>query len=418
MYNMLGRQAASWILVLLTCSLMMSCRQAPNEAVAEDSVIASFVAKHWQFPVAPQGEPPPDYSPLEASLDPKQCGICHPQQYNDWQTTLHSHAMSPGIYGQMVNMADNDPATYTICASCHTPLSEQLPFLLVDGSYRDNPDYDANLQQAGLTCAGCHVRQHQRFGPPRRAELPPIPPDTKLPHGGFTVSAAYENSAFCSPCHQFKPTDFALNGKLLENTHEEWRQSRYAKEGIHCQHCHMPDRRHLWRGIHDPEMVKQAMTVALSPDSASYAAGDTMTLQIEITNSGAGHYFPTYVTPKVFVQAHLLDAQGNMLGDTAQEAVIGRDVTLDLSQERYDTRIAPDASRTITYIQDIPPGAVTLRVRIVVHPDHFYRQFFEAVLADGGGGKGRALLQQALRKAESSPFTVYERKIALNNARG
>jgi len=244
-----------------------------------------------------------------------------------------------------------------------------------------------------------------------------MPPGTQLPHGGFTASAAYEDSAFCSPCHQFKPTDFALNGKLIENTYEEWRQSRYAKEGIHCQNCHMPDRRHLWRGIHDPEMVRQAMTVTLSPDAASYAAGDTMTLQIVIVNSGAGHYLPTYVTPKIFVQAHLLDAQGNMLADTAQQAPIGRDVTLDLSRETYDTRIAPDASITITYTQEIPPGAVTARVRIAVHPDHFYRQFFEAILADGGGGKGRALLQEALRKTKTSPFTVFERDVPLDKAR-
>lgn len=419
MYHILGRRATIWTLILLISSLTMSCRQAPpSEALAQNEAVASFVAKHWQFPVPPQGEPPPEYSPLEASLDPQQCGICHPQQYKDWQTTIHSHAMSPGIYGQMVEMADNDRETYIICASCHTPLSEQLPFLESGGSYRDNPDFDAKLQQSGLICAGCHVRQHQRFGPPRRAELPPIPLDTKLPHGGFTVSPAYEDSAFCSPCHQFAPTDFALNGKLLQNTHEEWRESRYAKEGIHCQNCHMPDRRHLWRGIHDPEMVKQAITVSLSPGAASYVAGDKLSLDIVITNSGAGHYFPTYVTPKVFVQAHLLDQQGSMLSDTAQQAPIGRDVTLDLSTETYDTRIAPDASRTISYVQDIPPGATTLRVRIVVHPDHFYRQFFEAVLSDGGGGKGRALLQEALRKAESSPFTVFEREIPLDNTRG
>jgi hypothetical protein len=118
------------------------------------------------------------------------------------------------------------------------------------------------------------------------------------------------------------------------------------------------------------------------------------------------------------VQTHLLDQQGNMLGDTAQETPIGRDVTLDLSQEPYDTRIAPDASRTILYVQDMPPDATTLRVRIVVHPDHFYRRFFEAILAGGETGTGRAMLEQALRKAEASPFTVFERVIPLDNARG
>jgi hypothetical protein len=418
MRHILRRRAALQLLVLLTCSFIISCRQAPDPANAGDDAIMSFVAKHWQFPVAPQGEPPPTYSTLERSLYPEQCGVCHPQQYRDWQTTIHSQAMSPGIYGQMVNMADTDPATYTLCASCHTPLSEQLPFLEVDGAYRPNPHFDVKLQQAGLTCAGCHVRQHRRFGPPRRPELPPLEPETKLPHGGFTVSKAYEDSAFCSPCHQFQPTGFALNDKLIENTYEEWRQSRYAKEGIHCQHCHMPNRRHLWRGIHDPEMVKQAIAVTLLPDASSYAAGDTVTLKIVVTNKGAGHFFPTYVTPKVFVQAHLLDAKGNMVDDTVQQAVIGRDVALDLSQENYDTRIAPDASRTITYVQQIPSDATTLRVRIIVHPDHFYRQFFEALLANGGGGKGRPFLQQALRQAESSPFTVFEREISLSDPRG
>ena len=35
--------------------------------------------------------------------------------------------------------------------------------------------------------------------------------------------------------------------------------SRHAREGRACQACHMPERRHLWRGIHDPEMVKRAL---------------------------------------------------------------------------------------------------------------------------------------------------------------
>ena len=54
-------------------------------------------------------------------------------------------------------------------------------------------------------------------------------------------------------CHQFTPDGFALNGKLLETTYNEWKASRFAREGVQCQDCHMPDRRHRWRGIHDPD---------------------------------------------------------------------------------------------------------------------------------------------------------------------
>ena len=391
--------------------------QPDTTVAADDNDIAAFLARHWRVPIAPQGTPPPAYSPLEASLHPKDCGVCHPSQYQDWQTSLHSKSMGPGIYGQLVDM-ESDPATYTICATCHTPLQEQIPFAAEGNTYRPNPRFDKQLQHAGLVCAACHVRQHKRFGPPRRPEAPVPPEGTVLPHGGFTVSTAFQQSAFCKSCHQFGPNDFALNGKLLENTYEEWRQSSYAKEGTQCQNCHMPDRRHLWRGIHDPDMVKQAMTITIKPNASTYQPGDQLQAVITVANTGAGHYLPTYVTPKIFVNAHLLDAQGDAINGTAQQAIIGRDITLDLSEELYDTRIPPNDSRAFTYAQVVPNVAVALHVRVVVHPDHFYRNFYEAVLSNGGNSRGTAILEQALEHATSSPFPVFDQTIPLTDTAG
>lgn len=388
---------------------LLSRPQQPSDAMASTDV-ASFLQRHWRLPIALQGPPPPAYAPLEASLAPKDCGVCHPQQYADWQTSMHSRSMGPGVYGQLLDM---DAATATVCATCHTPLSEQLPDLEDRGTYSPNTHFDAALQQQGLVCAACHVRQHQRFGPPRRADLPPLPAGTLLPHGGGTESVAFQRSEFCKTCHQFNPGDFALNGKLIENTYEEWRQSPYATDGTQCQTCHMPDRRHLWRGIHDADMVKQALTVTVTPEVLSSKPSETMQAVIRVENVGAGHYLPTYVTPKIFVQAHLLDTQGQRIADSAQQAVIGREVTLDLSAEVYDTRIPPKASRAFTYEQVVPSMATALRVRVVVHPDHFYQQFFAAVLQDGGGGQGRAHLEEALRTTQSSSFPVFERDFPL-----
>ncbi|MGQ4810198.1 hypothetical protein NKDENANG_03647 [Candidatus Entotheonellaceae bacterium PAL068K] len=400
-------------LVAIALGLILTVlpRHQPSpEAVTRDDV-TDFVQRHWRVPIPPQGAPPAAYSPLESSLHPKECGVCHPQQYQDWQTSLHSRSMGPGVYGQLLDM---DPATVTICATCHTPLSEQLPHLEHQGAYRPNPDFDAKLQTAGLVCAACHVRQHQHFGPPRRPDLPAIPADTVLPHGGFTAQVAFQRSEFCKGCHQFNPDDFALNGKLLENTYEEWRQSAYAEQGIQCQDCHMPDRRHLWRGIHDADMVKQAMTVTITPTAPSYKPGEPLQVKITVANIGAGHYLPTYVTPKIFVHAQLIDAQGQSVEGSAQQMIIGRDITLNLSQELYDTRIPPNGSRLFTYVQHLSPVAKTLRVRVVVHPDHFYQRFFEAVLEDGGGGTGRAHLKEALRIVTASSFPVFERDISLS----
>lgn len=404
-----------WGLIVVASVLVLGIvfiwQSSHTPRASETDDVAAFLKQHWQVPIPLQGDPPEAYAPLEASLYPKDCGVCHPQQYQDWQSSLHSQSMSPGVYGQLLDMA---PATVTLCATCHTPLSEQIPHLEQNGVYRENPAFDANLQQAGLVCATCHVRQHRRFGPPRRATLPPLPAEPALPHGGFSASVAYQQSAFCKGCHQFKPDDFALNGKLIENTYEEWRLSSYATDGIQCQHCHMPDRRHTWRGIHDPDMVKQALTVTVAPDAASYVPGDRLQAVITIANTGAGHYLPTYVTPKVLLQAHLLDAQGKAVADTGQQMVIGRDVTLNLSQELYDTRIPPNASRSFTYAQRVPDAAVTLRVRVVVQPDHFYQRFFEAILANGNTGQGRARLEEALRRIRASSFTVFEQKRPLS----
>jgi hypothetical protein len=155
------------------------------------------------------------------------------------------------------------------------------------------------------------------------------------------------------------------------------------------------------------------MTVTISPSATSYEPGEMVHVTVTVANTGAGHYLPTYVTPKIFVEAHLLDAQGQSIPDSAQQATIGREVTLDLSQELYDTRIPPKASHAFTYTHVLSATAMTLRVRVVVHPDHFYRQFFAATLADGDGGQGRAYLQDALRAAEASPFTVFARDVSL-----
>lgn len=393
----------------LAAALLWGPQQA-GEAQSGDDVDA-FVKHHWRLPVPPQGEPPAAFSPIEASLHPKECALCHRQQFEDWKTSLHSRSMGPGIYGQLLNMQEKNPATYTICATCHTPLSEQIPHLKEGSEYRPNEAFDPELQQAGLICAGCHVRQHQRFGPPRRPEVPTPPADVIQPHGGFTATTAFQRSEFCKPCHQFAEGAFALNGKLLENTFAEWQASPYAEEGVQCQGCHMPDRRHLWRGIQDPDMVRQAMTVNISPLAPSYRPGDTLQATITVTNSGAGHYLPTYVTPKIFVQGDLLDAAGEVIADSFQEAVIGREITLNLSREVYDTRIAPKASLDFGYTMTLPETATTLRVRIVVHPDHFYERFFKAVLRRDRGSLGKAHLEAALEKTSTSPFTVYERRI-------
>jgi len=372
---------------------------------------ADFLARHWPGDtIAPQGVPPESYSSLEASLSAVDCGVCHPRQFQDWQTSLHSRAMGPGVAGQTVDMRKHDPAGARMCWRCHAPLAEQQPLLQqpADGRWVANPAFDAGLQQQGLTCAACHVRAHRRFGPPARTQ------GESLAHAGFSVQTAFGKSAFCAHCHQFPPGEYALNGKLMENTYNEWLASDYARQGVQCQDCHMPDRRHLWRGIHDPAMVKKAVTITVSGAQNPLRVGDMLEASIRVLNSGTGHYFPTYVTPKVFVRAQLLGAAGEAVSGSLREAIIGRETTPDLSREIYDTRIAPGDFVDISYAQPLPRPGLQLWIEVRVEPDHFYERFYRGLLQNGAPQQGRAAIEQALANAQQSSFVIFERTLPLD----
>lgn len=398
---------------IITLLLILYCQAIVAEALltAEEE---AFLQNHWSDTIPLQGKPPADYSDLESSLDPKSCGTCHVQQYQDWQTTLHAKAMGPGVSGQLVELVDSDPETAQMCWTCHTPLAEQQDKLQTGNSWQTNKVFDKQLQHQGLICAACHVRQHQRLGPPRKTQ----PHQTgkvsgNLPHNGFTAASAFTKSAFCKGCHQFNETDYALNGKLIENTYNEWLQSDYPAKGVQCQSCHMPERRHLWRGIHDEEMVKSGVTITLDVPRKQYQAGDTLNAKIRVTNSGVGHNFPTYLTPKVMVQAYLLDTAGNVFEASIQEAMIGREATLDMSEELYDTRIPPAETLAISYTQTMPADNLYLRVEVTVLPDHFYTRFYQSMLSNGSAGRGTKLIQQALEESQQSSFSIFEKTVPL-----
>ncbi len=375
-----------------------------------------FLDRHWQTPVAPQGRVPDGYSELESSLLPESCGSCHAQQYQDWKTSLHSKAMGPGVHGQTLVMKESDPATARVCWSCHAPLSEQQPVLLQtvqsgESEWKSNPDFDSRLQQHGMSCAACHVREHQRIGPSRRISPEAAEKTDKgLPHGGFIAEPAFSKSAFCKGCHQFGSEGYALNGKLIENTYQEWLDSDYPAEGVQCQSCHMPDRRHLWRGIHDPEMTRKGVTITVGKPAQT---DNSLAAVVTITNTGTGHYFPTYLTPRIIVTGYQLDPAKEMIPDTTQQTVIGREVTLNLSQEIFDTRIPPGESSLFNYEQPVSENAERLIIRIRVEPDYFYEKFFRVMLERNTAGKGRNLIQQAWDNARSTPYTLFEKELML-----
>ncbi|MDZ4145055.1 MAG: multiheme c-type cytochrome [Burkholderiales bacterium] len=392
-----------------------------SDTPAARAAIDAFLQSHWARPADGSGIRASGPGLEGAALDVAACAACHPAQFADWRHSLHSRAMGPGVAGQLVTMVAADPASGESCTRCHAPLAEQTRSL--EKSVRSRPPATATtpsagtpadrLHERGLMCASCHVRNGQVFGPPRRDGSTPGAGETASALHRWSASTAFESSRFCATCHQFEPDGFALNGKLLENTLNEWQASRYAREGVSCQSCHMPDRRHLWRGIHDPDMVRRALTIEVTRPTP---ADGGLAAHLRIRNTGAGHFFPTYVTPRVFVQAYQQDRDGRELPATRQQWTIARDVKLDLSAEIADTRIPPDGQAEFDYRAPRHAGAATLVLRLWVEPDAFYREFYESLLASGQAGAGQAQIEQAHRDASGSGFVAWTEKIVLPGA--
>jgi len=292
------------------------------------------------------------------------------------------------------------------CLNCHAPLAEQgLP---------DQPDWlgllerrsqdrqRAELPHAGVSCAACHVRGNARFGPPRRGETATGWIDGGA-HGGFTALPAFETSEFCAACHQF-PQSMAINGKPLENTLAEWRASRFARQGVTCQGCHMPERRHGFKGIHDPATVTSglAFNLVVAPRAA------TLTL----TSTGIGHYFPTYVTPAVEVVAEALGGEGTVVRQWRW--TIQRRVSADSGrwEEIEDTRIAPGEARPFV-AAPLPPGATAVRWTVTVEPDAFYKGVYRGLLAGALPDPARRLIEAAITRAEEGDYPLWQQVRAI-----
>jgi len=135
----------------------------------------------------------------------------------------------------------------------------------------------------------------------------------------------------------------------------------------------MPDRRHLWRGIHDPEFTEQGLTIELAATGKTGAA-------YTVTSTRVGHRFPTYVTPRVSMVVQAVDAQGQIVARNAW--IIQRRVDIGLSRQAFDTRLNPGESAVVEIAWRRRDRPVRVEAKMLVEPDEFYRRFYDAYSSD------------------------------------
>jgi nitrate/TMAO reductase-like tetraheme cytochrome c subunit len=359
------RVRSRWLILLSSAALALAARAGGSEH-------ASF----WTTPVTATGPSLARHDPPAGDLDSASCGACHQQSFEDWGKSLHAHAFSIGLAGQLGAFALDEQRE---CLNCHAPRAEQQSEWLSGSSSRP-----AKID--GVDCAACHVRQGKHLGPRAIDETS---------HGKVEAITLFGRSQFCAACHQFGPEGLALNGKPLENTFAEWRSSRYATAGITCQTCHMPDGRHEFRGIHDPAMTRKGLQVR--------ARRLSWGVEVTATNAGAGHHLPTYATPVIRIDV--------VSGERRREHVIGRRLAWHADtglSEVSDTRLAVDEDARLSL--DMPPDArASVLVRVDPGHDYHARIYPDLMTAIGGNWDPAAndLLSAAAADARGRAYVLY-----------
>lgn len=346
------------------------------------------------------------------SLKAEECGRCHQDIYEEWKTSFHAQAYTDPFFQAYWKRDDN----VWVCLNCHTPLENQQPTLIqsipnnrVEKAIQvKNPLYDPAYQQEGVSCAACHVRNGVIFGPFD---------DSVAPHP-TEYDPAFRTTAMCYRCHNVISGPFQFYNVGPCGTYPEYEGEFFMKEKGHiCQTCHMPEvsrpvakggpirqgRKHLWRGGHDPEMIKRAVAIQVQADPPNPQPGDTVNITLTLINAGAGHKIPTGDPDRHFtVEFYVKDKAGKVLKE--QTETMGRWILWQpVIVELYDNRLLPLASRDYKFSYQIPRGRKDLVVEARVRY-HILTDGQHAMLRDTYG----------MRSDEPYRFQIYQREFPLS----
>jgi hypothetical protein len=320
------------------------------------------------------------------TLSATECGTCHRDHFEEWRTSIHSAAWTDR-YFQVDFRFDG---SQQICKNCHIPLDRQQEAVVL--GFRDsakwhpilapNPAFDPALQSEGVTCAACHVKDGVVLGPYGSDAAPHPVQKLESPNqvclrchvvGGNRWDTFY-NMPPCGTVAEIRLS----GGSVSDGRDAQHTRGRYGEItavdafALGCVECHMPlvqravapggtvreGHRHLWRGGHDPEMVRQALSVKLS--EAPTAAGKRRFV-LTVENTGAAHFLPTGTPDRhLLLRLRLLDGRGNVSAEREEKLVrttLWRPFIVDL----WDTRLPLSQPHALEL--EVPPtGSSTARI--------------------------------------------------------
>ena len=345
------------------------------------------------------------------SLKAESCGQCHQAIYEEWKTSVHAKAYDdPFFHAYWAK----DKHSW-VCLNCHAPLENQQATLIKDiprdrvekAHQEPNPQFDPEYQKEGITCAACHVRDGVILGPFE---------DSAAPHP-TKFDPNFRTAQVCYRCHNVisGPAQFYNVGPC--GTYAEYEGKFFMKErGFICQSCHMPEiqrpvatdgpirqgRQHLWRGGHDPEMIKRAVAIQMVANPAIPKPGEKVEVTLTLINAGAGHKLPTGDPDRHFTVEFMVEDRNQQTLET-QKDTMGRWIMWQPAiVELYDNRLMPLASRDYTFTYRLPKEIDGLRLKARVRY-HIQSERQHEMLVKKYG----------LTANDPYWFTIYERAVPL-----
>ena len=240
--------------------------------------------------------------------------------------------------------------------------------------------------------------------------------DSAAPHP-TQFDPNFRTAQVCYRCHNVisGPAQFYNVGPC--GTYAEYEGKFFMKErNFICQSCHMPEiqrpvatdgpirqgRQHLWRGGHDPEMIKRAVAIQVVANPAEPKPGEQVQLTLTLINAGAGHKLPTGDPDRHFTVEFMVEDRNQQTLES-QKDTMGRWIMWQPAiVELYDNRLMPLASRDYTFTYRLPKQIDGLKLKARVRY-HIQSERQHEMLVKKYGLTGN----------DPYWFTVYEREVPL-----
>ena len=370
---------------------------SPGHIIAGATLRDAVFDYRIQLPAIPAGDDPTypwvtalpedDQAP-RTDFGREPCGACHRRILAEWQDSAHARAATSKRFlaffdgRSPLSFKRSNPVTNDGCGNCHAPMAPG-----------EDPRQATGAAAEGVGCDLCHKIAAARPGEGDRTGIravdlrrPPFGRQTvfgpfdDVPRGRDAFAPVFAESRYCAACHQARVGSIATYSEF-----EEWQASRFARDGVTCQSCHMRgDGRATTMSELGPGRIERDPATlsshrfhdALSPRFLAEAVGftltaridgDTVVAEVEIANRGAGHHLPAGSPMRHMLLVVTADTDGAALPMTEGSALPawsgsqlegrpGRAFAKLLADGERRQRVPPWRATTVVSDTRIPAG--------------------------------------------------------------